>query len=155
MSEGMRMYKFLLIEDSADDYGAFQDTVRRLNAEADQELYNLEIADTYEAGMEKLSGQLNGVIVDIKLDGNHTGNDIIHEIVDNFRVPVAIFTGTPDIDELNNVSPIQVYKKGEASHEEIIRELCAVSDTGLFDVLGGTGIIERTMTQIFWNFLLQ
>lgn len=153
MSEGMRMYKFLLIEDSADDYGAFQDTVRRLNAEADQELYNLEIADTYEAGMEKLSGQLNGVIVDIKLDGNHTGNDIIHEIVDNFRVPVAIFTGTPDIDELNNVSSIQVYKKGEASHEDIIRELCAVSDTGLFNVLGGTGIIERTMTQIFWNNL--
>ena len=146
------MYKFLLIEDSADDSGSFQDTVKRLNVAADQELYYLEVAETYAAGMEKVSEKLNGIIVDIKLDGDHSGNEIIREIVEKFRVPVAIFTGTPDT-ELDDGSPIQVYKKGEASHEEILQELCAVSDTGLFNVLGGTGIIENVMTQIFWKNL--
>lgn len=38
------MYKFLLIEDSADDSSSFQDTVKRLNVAADQELYHLEVA---------------------------------------------------------------------------------------------------------------
>lgn len=146
------MYKFLLIEDSTEDSDSFQDTVKRLNVAADQELYHLEVAETYAAGIEKVSEKLNGIIVDIKLDGDHSGNEIIREIVEKFRVPVAIFTGTPDT-ELDEGSPIQVYKKGEASHEEILQELRAVSDTGLFNVLGGTGIIENVMTQIFWKNL--
>lgn len=114
------MYKFLLIEDSADDSSSFQDTVKRLNVAADQELYHLEVAETCAAGMEKVSENLNGIIVDIKLDGEHSGNEIIREIVEKFRVPVAIFTGTPDT-ELDDGSPIHVYKKGEASHEEILQ----------------------------------
>ena len=146
------MYNFLLIEDSVEDSDLFQDTVKRLNMTAGKELYHLEIAETYSVAMEKLSEKLNGIIVDIRLDGAHSGNEIIREIIEKFRVPVAIFTGTPDTEQNDN-SPIKVYKKGEVSHEEIIKELRDVSDTGLFNVLGGTGIIERVMTQIFWNNL--
>lgn len=146
------MYRFLLIEDSADDSGAFQDTVQRLNIEVEEELYCLDIAETYETGLAKISENLNGIIVDVKLDEGHSGNEIIHEIVEKFRVPVVIFTGTPDTDQTDE-SPIRIYKKGEASHEDILKELCAVSDTGLFNVLGGTGIIENVMTKIFWRNL--
>lgn len=144
------MYNFLLIEDSFEDSSSFEDTVKRLNVKADEELYHLEVATTYIDGMKKISKNLNGIIVDIKLDDGHNGNDIVREIVDKFRVPVAIFTGTPDI---KHDAPIRVYKKGEASHEEILNDLRAVSDTGLFNVLGGTGIIEKVMTQIFWKNL--
>ena len=86
------------------------------------------------------------------MDNNHNGNEIIRKIVEKFRVPVAIFTGTPDTDQ-DEASPIHIYKKGEATHEEILNELCAVSDTGLYNVLGGTGILESVMTQIFWKNL--
>ncbi len=146
------MYNFLLIEDSAEDASSFLDTIKRLNIAAEEELYHLDVAKTYAAGLKSISGKLNGIIVDIKLDGDHSGNEIIREIVGRFRVPVAIFTGTPDTEQ-NDSSPIRVYKKGEAGHEEILKELCAVSDTGLFNVLGGTGIIENVMTQIFWKNL--
>ena len=146
------MYNFLLIEDSEEDSESFKDTVKRLNLSADEERYHLEVASTYADGMKKVSDNLNGVIVDIKLDDEHSGNEIIREIGEKFRVPVAIFTGTPDT-ELDDDSPIKVYKKGEAEQEEILQELCAVSDTGLFDVLGRTGIIENVMTQIFWKNL--
>ena len=144
------MYNFLLIEDSPEDSSLFEDTVKRLNMEAEEDLYHLEVAPTYDDGMKKISKNLNGIIVDIKLDDGHNGNDIVHEIVDKLRVPVAIFTGTPDT---NHSDPIRVYKKGEASHEDILNDLRAVSDTGLFNVLGGTGIIEKVMTQIFWKNL--
>lgn len=144
------MYNFLLIEDSPEDSASFEDTIKRLNIEADEELYHLEVAATYADGMEKISKNLNGIIVDIKLDEGHNGNDIVREIVDKFRVPVAIFTGTPDTAYSD---PIKVYKKGEASHKDILHDLCDVSNTGLFNVLGGTGVIEHVMTQIFWKNL--
>ena len=146
------MYKFLLIEDSVEDAGVFQDTINRLNIEAGETIYHLDIAGTYDIGIEKISEKLNGIIVDIKLDDTNNGNDIIREVVEKYRVPVAIFTGTPDTQQEEN-SPIKVYKKGEAKHEEIIQELCAVSNTGLFNVLGGKGIIEQLMIKIFWENL--
>lgn len=146
------MYSFLLIEDSEEDYSAFRDTVVRLNKEAGEELYRLDIAATYDSSMEKISDNFSGVIVDIKLDGGHSGNEIIREIIEKFRVPVAIFTGTPDI-ELDSEIPIRVYKKGEASHEKILQELCAVSNIGIFNVLGRTGSIEKIITEIFWRNL--
>ena len=144
------MYNFLLIEDSSEDSSSFEDTIKRLNIEAKEELYHLEVATTYTDGIKKISKNLNGIIVDIKLDDGHNGNDIVREIVDKFRVPVAIFTGTPDTEHSD---PIRVYKKGETRQEEILNDLCAVSDTGLFNVLGGTGIIEKVMTQVFWKNL--
>lgn len=146
------MYNFLLIEDSEDDYNAFSDTIKRLNIAAEEVKYHLKIAKTYEEALKELTGNLSGIIVDIKLNEGHSGNEVIREIVNKFRVPVAIFTGTPDTDQYNG-SPIRIYKKGEVTHERILNDLCAVSDTGLFNVLGGTGIIEQVMTQIFWNNL--
>ncbi len=146
------MYSFLLIDDSKQDAEAFQDTIKRLNLEAEEEKFRLEIANTFEDGMSKVSESFNGIIVDIRLDGEHTGNEIICNIVNHFRTPVAVFTGTPDTDLPEN-SPIPVFKKGEASHKAIIDELSSVSDTGLFNVLGSKGIIENMMTRIFWDNL--
>lgn len=47
------MYNFLLIEDSPEDSSLFEDTVKRLNIEAEEELYRLEVAPTYADGMKK------------------------------------------------------------------------------------------------------
>lgn len=146
------MYKFLLIEDSETDIESFTDTVKRMNIEAKEDIYQLRVAKTYDAGISSLSDECNGVIVDIKLNGEKSGNDIIKAIIEKYRIPVVIFTGTPDTDQEEG-SPIKVYKKGEARQQEIISDLCMVSDTGLFNVLGGTGILEKVMNQIFWNNL--
>lgn len=146
------MYKFLLIEDSSKDVSSFQDTIKRLNIESGEELYALETAQSYSEAEEKLSGIWDGVIVDIKLDEEHSGNAIIKEIIDNYRIPTCIFTGTPDTNQEEN-SPILVYKKGEASHEEIVTNLREVVDTGVFNVLGGTGVIETILNRVFWDNL--
>lgn len=145
------MYKFLLIEDSESDIEAFQTTIKRMNYGEESPVYELEIAKTYDEGMSKIRDNYNGAIVDINLD-SHSGNEIVAEIIEKYRLPVAIFTGTPDT-MYEGTSHIMVYKKGEASQEDIIIELCEVSDTGLFSVLGGTGIIEKVMTQVFWKNL--
>ena len=76
------MYNFLLIEDSPEDSSLFEDTVKRLNMEAEEDLYHLEVAPTYDDGMKKISKNLNGIIVDIKLDDGHNGNDIVRDPYD-------------------------------------------------------------------------
>lgn len=146
------MYNFLLIEDSKDDSDVFLATIKRMNLQVGNEQYKITVADSYAKGMAMISEDINGVIVDIKLDDEHSGNEIIHEIMQKHRLPVAIFTGTPDTEQ-DKGSPIIVYKKGEAEQEDIIANLCRVSDTGLFNVLGGTGILEHVMTRIFWDNL--
>lgn len=147
------MYNFLLIEDSKSDAQAFLDTIKRLNFERKEEiLYNLEVAETYDEGIRMINSNYNGVIIDIKLDAEHNGNDIVSEILKKYRLPIVIFTGTPDVS-VEKDAPISVYIKGEDSHESIICDLCEISDTGIYNVLSGTGIIEEIMTRIFWKNL--
>lgn len=146
------MYNFLLIEDTKADSDVFLATIKRMNLETGNEQYKITVANTYDDGVAMISKDFNGVIVDIKLGDEHSGNAIIHEIMQKYRLPVAIFTGTPDTEQ-DKESPIIVYKKGEAKQEDIIANLRRVSDTGLFKVLGGTGIIEATMNEVFWRNL--
>ena len=146
------MYSFLLIEDSESDAQAFLDTVKRLNFSKKETLYCVDIAKTYEQGIEMLDSNYNGVIIDVKLNDGKNGNDIVKEILKKYRLPVAVFTGTPDI-RINEEAPISVYIKGAASHESIINDLCEISDTGIYKVLSGAGIIEEIMTQIYWKNL--
>ena len=146
------MYKFLLIEDCKEDSDVFLSTIKRMNSEAGRNQYEITVADSYATGLSMINEDINGVIVDVKLDDDNNGNDIIHEIMQKYRLPVAIFTGTPDTEQ-DKGSPIIVYKKGEAKQEDIITNLCSVFDTGLFKVLGGTGIIESVMNKVFWNNL--
>lgn len=144
------MYKFLLVEDSLSDVEAFQTTIKRMNRGNGQTIYELVIAESVDKAMEMIDSTYNGAIIDINL-GEHSGNEVIHMITEKLRVPIAIFTGTPDTsaDSLG----IPIYKKGEANQEEIVTELCEISDTGLFSVISGVGIIEEAMTKIFWNNL--
>lgn len=146
------MYKILLIEDAAGDAESCEDTVKRMNLQEGAEIYQVLVAESYDKGIAELKNHYDGIIVDIKLDGEHSGNQVIRAIIEKYRVPVAVMTGTPDT-ELEENSPICTYKKGEDSYENIIKALYKVSSTGLFNVIGGTGIIEKAMNQIFWKNL--
>jgi len=148
----MEMYNFLLVEDSHEDAAVCQDTVERMNVEKPENHITVEIADTFDLALEKLKGSYDGVIVDIKLGDKSSGNDIIRTITQTYRIPVAVMTGTPDTI-LEEGSPICIYKKGESTYENIIESLIKISKTGLFKVIGGKGIIEKTMLRVFWKNL--
>lgn len=146
------MYNFLLIDDYEGEIDSFKDTIEVLNKKKGEIFYNLAIADSFTSGMEKINETFDGIIVDIQLDNNKSGNEIIDEIMKKTRVPVVVYTATPDVrDDLESI--VKVCKKSEISQEEIINYLCNILDTGLFNVLGRMGIIEQKMTEIFWENL--
>ena len=146
------MYRLLLIEDNTDDAEVFIDTITRMNLAATTKMYDLKLAKTYREGMDLINEDFCGVIVDIRLDEGHSGNDIINEITQNHRIPAVIFTGTPDTEQ-GAESPIVVYKKGEALHSDIVLDLCSASDTGLTNILGRTGVLETVINRVFWRNL--
>lgn len=146
------MYNFLLIDDYEGEIDSFKDTIEVLNKKKGEIFYNLDIADSFTSGMEKINETFDGIIVDIQLDNNKSGNEIIDEIMKKTRVPVVVYTATPDVrDDLESI--VKVFKKSEISQEEIINYLCNILDTGLFNVIGRMGIIEQKMTEIFWENL--
>lgn len=147
------MYRFLLIEDSKVDADACIDTIQRMNKQrgATDDL-EIVVATTFKDALDELKKDYCGAIVDIKLDDGSSGNKIIKQIIESYRIPVAVMTGTPDTD-LEDNSPIKIYTKGKDTYEEIILTLIRTVDTGLFNVIGGKGTIEKTMNHVFWNNL--
>ena len=48
-----KKYTFLLIEDSHEDSSNFEETIERLNKQEEDRQYALEVAKSYEEGIEK------------------------------------------------------------------------------------------------------
>lgn len=148
------MYQILLVEDNESDIKACTESVEIMNKSRECKV-DISVASSYDKAMDKLNKQAvnyTGVIIDIKLNGEDTGNEIIKEIIDKYRLPVAIMTGTPDTI-IEEESPIKIYKKGENRYVDIIDDIINIADTGIFNVIGGKGIIEQTMNKIFWRNL--
>lgn len=146
------MYKFLLIEDSETDIESFNETIERLNREKKETIYKLIVANCFKSGMELINKDFDGIIVDIKLDNDENGNEIIDEIMKKSRVPVVVYTGTPNVRD-DIAAKVRVYTKGKDKQVDIIKYICSILDTGLSCVLGRTGIIEQKITEVFWENL--
>lgn len=148
------MIKILLIEDAESDIKTVENAVERMNDEDQSLEIELTVANNFEDAIKGLNNSFHGAIVDIRLSTKEkeNGNIIIDKIMKEFRIPIAIMTGTPDT-RLDPNSPIKIYKKGEHLYKDIIRSLISMKQTGLFDVIGGKGIIEKTIDKIFWNNL--
>lgn len=148
------MIKILLIEDAESDIKTVENAVERMNDEDSSLEIELTVADNFENAIKSLNNSFHGAIVDIRLSTKEEedGNIIIDKIIKEFRIPIAVMTGTPDT-KLDPNSPIKIYKKGEHLYKDIIKSLISMKQTGLFDVIGGKGIIEKTIDKIFWNNL--
>lgn len=148
-------YNILLVEDTESDVKNCTDTAERMNDENEDVTIVIDCAKTVEEASHKLKcNNYHGVIIDIKIeDGTEkNGNDVITNIVSTYRLPVAVMTGTPGFKSSVG-EQIPVYIKGEKKYSDIINELIEIDNTGLFNVLGGKGLIEQKMISIFWNNL--
>lgn len=142
-------FKLLLVEDSLSDIETFKTTIERMNDSNKENEYSLEIASTIEEANTKLeTSDYQGCVVDINLKGAENGNDVIASIMQDYRMPVIVFTGTPDVE-----SNVKCFIKAEKTPEDVINELNEENKTGMFRVLGGKGAIEKNVTKVFWEAL--
>ena len=152
----MSTFKLLIVEDNETDLGICRDAIDIYEHKNQREIRLVECKNLKEA-LSKLDSSIDGAIIDLKLEGEgHEGNEVISKNEElHLRIPAAILTGTPDEADLNFAN-IGVFKKGspEARYADLLERLWKIRDTGLNRIMGGRGLVENTMNEVFRNNLL-
>ncbi len=150
----MSVFNLLIIEDDDRDIQICKSTITRYMKEKKRNI-NVEYCKDKESALSMISNKFDGTIIDLKLDDtdDYVGNDLVSEIRKRYRIPISILTGTPgQYDGKDDF--IKAYKKGETGYGDILDVFYEIYDTGLTKILGGRGLIEDHMTDIFWSNIL-
>lgn len=148
--------KILLVEDSEDQQMIFADSVNVFNDKnKDICAVTFEVAKSLPEAMSKIDGSFDGAIVDLKLgNDDEGGNTVVRQFSETLtRVPVIFVTGFVDLVE-DHPSIIHKRARGSESYESDLSMLKGISDTGLTRIIGGRGIIEKTLSRVFLENLL-
>ena len=148
------MMKILLIEDTKDQQEIFKMSVEVFNDKNDLSV-EYEIAEDIPDALNKIDGSYDGAIIDLRLgDEEEGGNEIVRQLGSSFtRIPIIFVTGYVD---LVNDHPAIIKKRARASesYESDLMLFHKISNTGLTRIMGGRGIIEQTLSQVFLGNLL-
>lgn len=149
----MSKLKILLVEDKKDDIEVYESSMRKYQAEYDIEVETC-VAQSISEAFTLLDNSYDGAIIDLKLEEEgDEGNQVIQQIHENFRIPIIVFSGTPDHFNSDKMYILDICKKGEKSYEDLVSQLYNVYQTGLTKIMSGRGVIEQTMDKIFWKNL--
>ena len=150
----MSVLRLLIVEDDEQDLSTCRDTVERYENEKQREVKLVECKDVEEA-FSVLDNSFDGAIIDLTLgNDSDAGNQVIRKIEDSqFRIPVFILTGTPVNTDFAH---IKVFKKGDpgAGYDDLLDRFWDIYNTGLTRIMGGRGIIEQTLSQVFLKNLI-
>ena len=149
----------ILIEDNDEETQSCKNAVNDFNDDHKNKGWCIRLVThtNIEAASKELeSSYFDGAIIDMKLaDSGDEGNQALDVIRQHLkRIPVAIYTGTPDVaDNSDDIPLIDVFKKGDATYEQLIYKFWDIYNTGLTKIMGGKGQIEKSLSQIFIKHL--
>ena len=150
----MKKLRLLIVEDVEQELESFRDDLEDYTREKERDIDLVE-SKTLEEALDKLDNSFDGAIIDLKLANHRSneGNRIVEKIVESFfRIPIAIFTGNPgDWDHSLNEKTmlIDVFTKGETGHYELLDQFWEIYNTGLTRIMGGRGLIEQQLSEVF------
>ncbi len=143
-----------MVEDNQSDLQTSIDTLERYKSQKNRNIEMIS-SKSIEEAFSLLDNTFDGAIIDMKLsDKGGEGNQVIRKIAEsNIRIPIVVFTGTPSVADAGNAY-IEVCKKGENTYEEIFDRLWGIHCSGLTRIMGGRGIIESTLNQVYKENIL-
>ena len=155
----MNNIKLILIEDNDTEVQVCRNAVKDFNDDHKDKGWwiELEHRGNIKGASELLeSSYFDGAIIDMKLaDSGSEGNQVLDVIRQHLkRIPVAIYTGTPDVADETDIPSIGLFKKADITYEELIYKFWDIYKTGLTKIMGGKGEIEQSLSQIFIKHLL-
>lgn len=149
----MTALQLLLVEDDTTLAQEYQEVLDEYVNEHNIEI-EMRCEITLDDAKRSLDGSIDAAIVDLNLGGGTTdGGEVIDELKEHFRVPVAVLTGTPD--DADDVPPVVgVYTKGEHGFDDVLDRLWGIYKIGLTKIMGGRGQLEERLNQVFLKNLL-
>ena len=152
----MTTFRLLVVEDDLQTLESWRNTVERYEHQYDRDVELVECPKLEDA-FHTLNGSFDGAVVDLTLGSDqNAGNEVIRKIEEqHLRIPVAIVTGTPDAVN-SRFTHIGVFTKGEsdAGNAQLLNRFWRIHETGLTRILGGRGLIENKLGQVFRQNLL-
>ena len=155
----MKKLRLLIVEDVEQELESFRDELDDYTREKKRDIELVE-CKTLEEALDKLDNSFDGAIIDLKLANyrSNEGSQVVEKIKASFfRIPIAIFTGNPgewnhDLDE--EIMLIDVFTKGATGYNEILDQFWAIYNTGLTRIMGGRGLIEQQLSEVFLKNLV-
>lgn len=152
--------EILLVEDDEDQIQSFEDRIGLFNDDNEFEIV-LTSQKSLRGALEILNKNFDAAIIDLKLsydepDKESGGKKVINEILDNFRMPIFIYTAIPGLMiEIERKEDIffKKYVKSEVDIKTIIDEIINIYKSGITKIIGGRGLIEKRLNEIFWNHI--
>ena len=149
----MTSLQLLLVEDELRYVEQYQDVLEAYVEEHKRPI-RMRVCRTLAAAKDSLDASIDAAVVDLNLGGDTTdGGEIIKELKDHFRVPVAVLTGTPD-DAEEEPPVIRVFTKGQHDFNEVLDCLWEPYSIGLTRIMGGRGLLEEQLNKVFLRNLL-
>lgn len=146
--------KILLVEDASDQQDIFKSSVEIFNIKNNLNV-QYEIAESISDAFNKIDGSYDGAIIDLKLKNDEDGgNEIVRQLGDSFiRIPVVFVTGFVDLVS-DHPSVIKTRSRDEETYESDLQLLQKIQETGLTRIMGGRGLIEQRLSEVFLKNLL-
>lgn len=150
----MNSMKILLVEDAMEQQEAFKDSVEVFNCKSDLNV-EYEIVGSVPCAIDKIDGSYDGAIIDLRLGTDEDGgNKIVRQLGDSFtRIPIIFVTAFAD-SVIDHTSIVKTRSRDKGRYESDLLLFREIFDTGLTRIMGGRGIIEKTLTEVYLNNLL-
>ena len=150
----MSTFRLLVVEDEEQELQTCRNSVEIYMDEKERTI-DMVACKTVDEALKTLDNSFDGAIIDLRLaDQGNEGNQVIEEIEGSFfRIPVAILTGTPD-NARDDLTYIGVFTKGEIKYKELFDHFWRIYDTGITRIMGGRGLIEERLSEVFRKNLL-
>ena len=111
--------QLLVVEDEDAYVEQYQDALRDYVQQHDRAI-EMRVCRSLAEAKGSLDASIDAVVVDLNLGNDTTdGGEVIGDLKDHFRVPVAVLTGTPD-DADDEPPVIRVFTKGEHGFDEVL-----------------------------------
>jgi CheY-like chemotaxis protein len=152
--------KLLLVEDNNAEIEAYTNNIEIFGQNNNLEI-DYKVVKRLDEALEEISSHFDAAIVDIRLEDDKPGAEpggetLIYRLLEEFRIPTFIYTGTPRfIDQIEKKDNIlfKKYVKAEVGIKDILKEIKLIFDSGITRILGRRGLIEEMLDKIFWEHI--
>ena len=151
----MNPLKILLVEDETIPQNAFKNDVEVFKGQPNNLDVEYEIVDNVKDAVKTLDVSYDGAIIDLRLgDNDEGGKEIIQILYNEFtKIPIIVVTGLPDL-VVDHPSIIKSRSSEIGSYRDDLLLFQQIRDIGLTYIIGGRGLIEQQLREVFLENLL-
>ena len=138
----------LLIDDDEIEFKNWKRNIDFYSRENPEVNISLIFARSVEEAKDKIdSSDIDFIVVDYRLDGSFCSDFLVYLKRMNVRIPIIVFTATPD-DIEDDGYIIKTFKKGDEIIS-IIKYIVEINSTGIANLISFKGKIEQALNSFY------